>query len=114
MRVNFIFKKNISFKKIKIFSYTSRTKAVLAMTILTALSLGIMVFISHIISNVKFDYILKWLFPISFGLLSFSILCIIITLAIFSGTRYQDINELIYSSSLVSASLKNRLCYLFI
>ncbi len=112
MRVNII--ENILFVLIiKLFSYTSRTKSVLAMTILAAFSLGIMVFVSHAISYVKLDHILRWLFPLSFGLLSFAILCIIVTLAIFSTTKYEDVDELIYSSSLLSAAFDNGLFVLF-
>jgi hypothetical protein len=77
------------------------------MAILAALALGIMVILSHVISFVKIDYILRWLIPLCFALLSFSILCIIIVLSVAGSDISEGANELFYSVSLLRATLKN-------
>ena len=77
------------------------------MTILTALSLIALLVFSHILSFSKLDYILRWLFPVCLSLLIFTIICIIVTLATFSVTRYDDINQLIYSSALLEDVFQN-------
>jgi hypothetical protein len=77
------------------------------MTVLAALSLGIMIFLSHLISFVKIDYVLRWLIPCCFGLLIFAIICIIVTLGVAGSNLRQELNELLYSSTLVSQVLGN-------
>ncbi len=71
------------------------------MTVLTALSLGIM------ISFVKIDYVLRWLIPCCFGLLIFAVICILVTLGVAGSNSRQELNELLYSSTLVSEALGN-------
>ena len=83
------------------------------MTILTAMALGIMVFLSHLISFVKTDYVLRWLIPTCFVLLIFSMICIIIALIVAGASLHEDVDELLYSSTLVSKALKNGLLILF-
>lgn len=66
-----------------------------------------MLFLSHFISFVKIDYVLRWLIPVCFGLLTFSILFIILTLAITGSKLHEDVDELIYRKSLISSAIKN-------
>jgi hypothetical protein len=96
------------------FSYSGRTKSVLATTILASLLLGVMVFISHTIAHIRHNYILRWLFPISFALLGFTAVLIVATLAIFSATKNDDFDELIFSSSLLQAAFQNGLFIQFL
>ncbi|CAF1467777.1 unnamed protein product [Rotaria sordida] len=74
--------------------YTKRTKAVLAMTVLAALSLGILMFLSHLVAFVKIDYILRWLIPLCFVLLLFSILCIVVAISAAGGKLDEDLYHL--------------------
>ncbi|CAF1013705.1 unnamed protein product [Adineta steineri] len=87
--------------------YSTRIKLILAMTILTSLSLGILIFISHLVAFVKIDYVLEWLIPTCYSLLFFAILCIFITLFT-AGTGLDDeINQLRYSQSLFEVAYFN-------
>ncbi len=83
------------------------------MAILAALALGTMVILSHVISFVKIDYILRWLIPLCFALLSFAILCIIIVLSVAGSNISEGANELFYSVSLLRATLKNGTFFFF-
>ncbi|CAF0984106.1 unnamed protein product [Rotaria sordida] len=74
--------------------YSSGTKGTVAMTILAACALGILVLLTHLVSFVTTDYMLKWLIPFSFSLLIFSIVCIFITLIFVGSTLKQDVYEL--------------------
>jgi len=73
-----------------------------------------MVFLSHIISFVKIDYILKWLIPLCFTLLAVAVLFLVIILSIMGGKKNEDIEELIYSESLFKAAIKNGQFLVFI
>jgi hypothetical protein len=73
-----------------------------------------MVFLSHIISFVKIDYILKWLIPLCFSLLAVAVLFLVIILSIMGGKKNEDIEELIYSESLFKAAIKNGQFLVFI
>ncbi|CAF5023587.1 unnamed protein product [Rotaria sp. Silwood1] len=74
--------------------YTPRTKGVLAMAILAAFSLGILVFLTHLVTFVKIDYVLRWLIPVSFALLIFSITCIVIGISVSGGKLNEDVYHL--------------------
>lgn len=91
----------------KYFSYTSSTKAVLATAVLSSISLGILMFLTHFVAFVKIDYILRWLLPISLALLIFSIIFIITTLSIVGRALDEDIRELRYAATLVSQGYAN-------
>ncbi|CAF0881762.1 unnamed protein product [Adineta steineri] len=87
--------------------YSTRIKLTLAMTILTSLSLGILIFISHLVAFVTIDYVIEWLIPACYSLLFFAILCMIITLFT-AGTGLDDeINQLRYSQSLFEVAYFN-------
>lgn len=77
------------------------------MTVLTSLSLAALLVFSHIVSFSKLNHILRWLFPVCFILLICTIICIMVTLATFSVTRHDDINQLIYSSALLEDAFHN-------
>lgn len=77
------------------------------MTFLAALCLAVMVMFSHIISAMRYDYILKWFLPLSFILLSLTILFIIVALAITGAFLRQDLNQLIFHSDLIANSYQN-------
>ena len=79
------------------------------MAILTAFFLAALLVFSHILSFTKLEYILRWLFPLSFSLLTCTIISIIVTLAAFSVTRYEEINQLIYTSTLIEDAFGNGL-----
>ena len=79
------------------------------MTILTALSLGILIFLSHLVSFVKKDYVLRWIIPFCYFDLIFAVLCILITLFAAGTGLNEDINELIYASSLFQDTYYNGL-----
>ena len=81
----------------------------MATSVIAALILGVMIFVSHSIAYIRFDYILVWLFPLSLGLLGFAVLFIIATLVIFSANKYTDVDELIYMSTLLQAAFQNGL-----
>ncbi|CAF4722066.1 unnamed protein product, partial [Rotaria sp. Silwood2] len=70
--------------------YTKRTKGVVAMAVLAAFSLGILMFLTHLVAFVNIDYVLRWLIPLSFGLLIFSIICIVIAIGIAGGKLDED------------------------
>jgi len=72
----------------------------LATTILSAIALGALVFISHLVAFVKKDYVLKWIIPICFLDMSFSTLCMLVTLFTAGTGLYEDVNEVRYSWSL--------------
>lgn len=91
----------------KCFSYTKSTKAVLATAVLSSFSLGILMFLTHFVSFVKIDYVLKWLLPLCLALLVFSIIFIIITLSVAGGTLQEDILELRYFSTLFDIAYAN-------
>ena len=88
-------------------SYTSRTKVALAMTVMAAFSLGIMMFLSHLVTFAKTDYVLRWLIPLCFALLLFTIACIIVGISVFSAKLREDVQELRYSWSLRALTLQN-------
>lgn len=90
-------------------SFFSRDKAVMAFTVLTAISLGLMVFLSHLVTFVKQDRILDWLIPLCFFLLSFAVISIFITLIIAGTDLEKDVRELRYSWTLIEQTLQNRL-----
>ncbi len=95
-------------------SYSPTVKAAVAFSILTALILGVMVFLSHLISFVKIDYILRWLIPLCFSLLAVAVLFMVLTLSILGGRKNEDIAELIYSVSLFKATFNNGQRFFFI
>jgi hypothetical protein len=70
------------------------------MTILTAISLGLLIFISHLVAFVKKDYVTKWIVPICYLDLTFAILCMLVTLFTAGTGLYEEVNELRYSWSL--------------
>jgi len=113
MRVSFT-KCLIDFFNFYLNSYSPSTKAAAAFSILTALILGVMIFLSHLISFVKVDYILRWLIPLCFSLLSVAVLFMVITLSVIGGKRNEDIKELIYSTSLFKAAYHNGQFLVFI
>ena len=79
----------------------------MAFTILTALALGVMIFLSHLVTFVKQDRILDWLIPLCFFLLSFAVVSIFITLIVAGTDLYNDVQELRYSWSLVEQAVNN-------
>jgi hypothetical protein len=79
----------------------------LALTILAAIFLGVMIFVSHAISFIVLDSILKWLIPISLGLLTVSIVCICVVLGIANRNLIEDVQELRYSWSLIQQAIDN-------
>lgn len=82
-------------------SYLPRTKLILGTTIISALCLGVLVFLSHLVAFVKKDYILQWIVPICYTLLFVSIIFMIITLVAAGSNLQEDINELRYSKLLL-------------
>ncbi|CAF1607868.1 unnamed protein product [Rotaria magnacalcarata] len=80
--------------------YTGSTKAVVAMTVLSALSLGILLFLTHFVALVKIDYVLRWLIPLCFGLMLFVILSLTITLSVAGDSVDEDLQELRFQWSL--------------
>lgn len=76
----------------------------LALTILVSIALGAMLFISHALSQLHTDRILRWLVPVCFSLLLFVILSLIIILFI-AGTRLHD--DLHGLESLLSTNVFN-------
>ena len=86
-------------------SYTVRTKISLAMAIIAVLCLGVMIFFSHLISFIEIDYILNWLIPICFGLLTLSIICITVTVSVMGALMTEDILELRYHWSLYESTV---------
>ncbi|CAF3302702.1 unnamed protein product [Rotaria socialis] len=80
--------------------YTASTKAIVATTILSALSLGILLFLTHFVALVNIDYVLRWLIPLCFGLMIFSIIFMIATLSIAGASLGEDLEELRYQWSL--------------
>ena len=79
----------------------------MAFTILAALSLGVMVFLSHLVTFVKQDRILDWLIPLCFFLLSFAVVSIFLTLTIAGSALYNDVHELRFSWSLIEQAVNN-------
>jgi hypothetical protein len=75
------------------------------MTVIAALSLGVMVFFSHLISFVKIDYILNWLIPVCFVLLLLSMICLIVAISVMGVLSTEDIMELNYQWSLFKSTL---------
>ena len=86
------------------FSYRVRTKVVLALTILVSIALGAMLFISHALSQIHLDRLLRWLMPACFSLLVFTIISLIIILFV-GGTRLHD--DLHGLESLLSTNVFN-------
>jgi hypothetical protein len=81
------------------------------MAIIASLCLGIMIFLSHLISFIKIDYILNWLIPVCFGLLSLAIVCIIVAISVMGALLTEDILELRYQWSLYQTTLTNGRIY---
>jgi hypothetical protein len=85
----------------------------MASTILTALTLGVMLFLSHMVSFVKIDYVLRWLVPLCFGLLTFAAILILVTLIATGSKKHEDVNELIYSSSIIDQTITSGRFFFF-
>ena len=67
-----------------------------------------MVFLGHLISFVKIDYILNWLIPLCFGLLIAAIICITIAISVVGALLQEDVWELLYQWSLYEARTTDR------
>ena len=77
------------------------------MTILASVALGIMLFLSHLVSFVKIDYVLRWLIPLSFALLLLIMLFILVALSVVGSRIDEDVSELRYSWSLRMSTLQD-------
>jgi hypothetical protein len=75
------------------------------MAIIAALSLGVMIFFSHIISFAKVDYILKWLLPACFVLLAVTMISIIVVLSVIGSSLLEDVLQLRYEWSLWTSTI---------
>jgi hypothetical protein len=71
------------------FSFGVRTKVVLALAVLVSIALGVMLFVSHALSQIHADRILHWLVPVCFSVLLFVIVTLIIILLV-AGTHMRD------------------------
>ncbi|UJR29825.1 hypothetical protein I4U23_017368 [Adineta vaga] len=81
--------------------YLTRTKLVLASCIMTALSLGVLIFLSHLVAFVKKETVLKWLIPACYILLFVAIIFMFITLVAAGSDLEEDVRELRFSWSIL-------------
>ncbi|CAF0874538.1 unnamed protein product [Adineta steineri] len=75
--------------------YPASTKAILGLTVISSVTLGLMIIVAHFASYIEHDFILKWLIPYGFISLVIAFVCMFVILLLTGTKEIEDVDYIV-------------------
>ncbi|CAF0937982.1 unnamed protein product [Adineta steineri] len=75
--------------------YPTSTKAILGLTVISSVTLGLMIIVAHFASYIEHDFILKWLIPYGFISLVIAFVCMFVILLLTGTKEIEDVDYIV-------------------